>query len=80
MRIFFRPDHPLRRIVNFSPTGRLVGYKIVLKKASLHEIDLNGSEIDLNESEIDLNGSEIDLNKCEHFLKVNLNRSEIDLS
>ena len=36
--------------------------------------------IDLNESEIDLNESEIDLNECEHFLKTNLNRSNIDPS
>ena len=31
-------------------------------------------------TEIDLNESEIDFNKCKHFLKVNLDRSEIDLS
>ena len=27
---------------------------------------------------IDLNKSEIDLNECEHFLKVNLDRYELD--
>ena len=31
-------------------------------------------------TEIDLNESEIDLNECEHFLKVNLDRSEIHAS
>ena len=30
-------------------------------------------------TEIDLNESEIDLNECEHFLKANLDQSEIDL-
>ena len=44
------------------------------------EIDLNGCDIDLNESEIDLNECEIDLNECEHFLKVNLDRSQIESS
>ena len=29
-------------------------------------------------TEIDLNESEIDLNECEHFLKANWDRSEID--
>ena len=43
-------------------------------------MDLNESEMDLNESEMDLNESEMDLNECEHFLKANLDRSEIDLS
>ena len=31
-------------------------------------------------TEIDLNESEIDLNECEHFLKANLDRTEIELS
>ena len=44
------------------------------------EIDLNESEVDQNESEIDQNESEIDLNECKHFLKANLDWSEIDLS
>ena len=41
------------------------------------EIDLNEAEIDLNEAEIDLNESKIDLNESEHFLKANLDQSEI---
>ena len=44
----------------------------------LAEIDLNEAEIDLNEAEIDLNEAEIDLNEREHFLKANLDRTEID--
>ena len=43
------------------------------------EIDLDEPEIDLNESKINLNESEIDLNEPEHFLKANLDRSQIDL-
>ena len=43
------------------------------------KIDLNESGIDIKESKIDLNESEIDLNECEHFLKANLDRSEIVL-
>ena len=48
-------------------------------KSILNEsvIDLNECEIDLNESEVDLNESEIDLSEPEHFLKANLDRSEI---
>ena len=44
------------------------------------EVDQNESEIDQNESPIDLNECEIDLNECKHFLKANLDWSEIDLS
>ena len=40
------------------------------------EIDLDKSETDLNKSKIDLNESKVDLNECEHFLKVNWDRSK----
>ena len=36
------------------------------------------TEMDLNEHEMDLNEFEIDLNEFEHFLKANLDQSEID--
>ena len=35
------------------------------------------TEIDLNECKIDLNECKIDLNECQHFLKANLDESEI---
>ena len=41
------------------------------------EIDLNECKIDLNECKIDLNECKIDLNECQHFLKANLDESEI---
>ena len=59
---------------SFSQTSNRVSI-IVWKHDLTKSSDLNVNA--RMRTEIDLNESEIDLNECEHFLKVNLDRSKV---
>ena len=66
-------------IKEFGSQPHLRGHTRIRTEIDLNEckIDLNECKIDLNECKIDLNECKIDLNECQHFLKANLDESEI---